>query len=83
MDSGDPWNPRPATVTKVMKMLEGIHRVLKPDGVYISISFGQVILIKLTICYLDHQSNFFLLRLLSCSHISGALYLRLHSLPGL
>lgn len=43
VDSGDPWNPRPATVTKVMKMLEGVHRVLKPDGIYISISFGQVI----------------------------------------
>ncbi|XP_021813434.1 methyltransferase-like protein 13 [Prunus avium] len=41
VDSGGPWNPRPATVTKVMKMLEGVHRVLKPDGIYISISFGQ------------------------------------------
>lgn len=46
MDSGDPWNPQPATVTKVMKMLEGVHRVLKPDGIYISISFGQVIIIN-------------------------------------
>lgn len=41
VDSGDPWNPRPATVTKVMQMLKGVHRVLKPDGVFISISFGQ------------------------------------------
>lgn len=46
VDSGGPWNPRPATVTKVMKMLEGVHRVLKPDGIYISISFGQVIQIN-------------------------------------
>ncbi|KAF3323764.1 Endothelin-converting enzyme 2 [Carex littledalei] len=41
VDSGDPWNPNPANVSKVMKMLEGIHKVLKQDGVYISISFGQ------------------------------------------
>ena len=42
MDSGDPWNPRPETVNKVMAMLEDAHRVLKPDGIFISISFGQV-----------------------------------------
>lgn len=42
MDSGDPWNPRPATVAKVMLMLQGVHRVLKPDGIFISITFGQV-----------------------------------------
>ncbi|XP_062183459.1 uncharacterized protein LOC133887497 isoform X2 [Phragmites australis] len=41
VDSGDPWNPNPATVTNVMKMLEGIHRVLKPAGVFVSITFGQ------------------------------------------
>ncbi|XP_047311161.1 EEF1A lysine methyltransferase 4 [Impatiens glandulifera] len=41
VDSGDPWNPRPATVKKVMEMLRGIHRVLKPDGIFISITFGQ------------------------------------------
>ncbi|KAL2927506.1 EEF1A lysine methyltransferase 4 [Bienertia sinuspersici] len=41
VDSGDPWNPNPATVSKVAVMLQGIHRILKPDGVYISISFGQ------------------------------------------
>ncbi|KAL6896757.1 hypothetical protein ACP4OV_007329 [Aristida adscensionis] len=29
---GDPWNPNPTTVNNVMKMLEGIHRVLKPEG---------------------------------------------------
>lgn len=44
VDSGDPWNPRPATVTKVMQMLKGVHRVLKPDGIFISISFGQVVI---------------------------------------
>ncbi|KAJ6827183.1 methyltransferase-like protein 13 isoform X1 [Iris pallida] len=41
VDSGDPWNPHSATVSKVMKMLEGIHRVLKPGGMFVSISFGQ------------------------------------------
>lgn len=43
VDSGDPWNPRPATVQKVMAMLQGVHRVLKPDGIFISITFGQVL----------------------------------------
>lgn len=42
VDSGDPWKPHPETVSKVMKMLEGVHRVLKPEGIFISISFGQV-----------------------------------------
>ncbi|XP_026456164.1 EEF1A lysine methyltransferase 4 isoform X2 [Papaver somniferum] len=41
VDSGDPWNPRPETVKKAMAMLQGVHRVLKPDGVFVSISFGQ------------------------------------------
>lgn len=41
VDSGDPWNPRSETVNKVMTMLEGVHRVLKPHGTFISISFGQ------------------------------------------
>ncbi|KAJ4962482.1 hypothetical protein NE237_022421 [Protea cynaroides] len=41
VDSGDPWNPRPANVTKVSAMLQGVHRVLKPSGIFISISFGQ------------------------------------------
>lgn len=42
VDSGDPWNPKPETVDKVMSMLENVHEVLKPNGVFISISFGQV-----------------------------------------
>lgn len=41
VNSGNPWNPQPETVTKVMAMLEGVHRVLKPDGLFISVSFGQ------------------------------------------
>ncbi|CAA6657719.1 unnamed protein product [Spirodela intermedia] len=41
VDSGDPWNPRLETVDKVKAMLEGVHRVLKPNGTFISISFGQ------------------------------------------
>ncbi|PKU73396.1 hypothetical protein MA16_Dca019972 [Dendrobium catenatum] len=41
LDSGDPWNPRPETVSKVMKVLQGVHKVLKPDEVFIYISFEQ------------------------------------------
>nr|GMD07116.1 methyltransferase-like protein 13 [Ipomoea batatas] len=41
VDSGDPWNPHPVTVDKVMAMLKEVHRVLKPDGIFISITFGQ------------------------------------------
>ncbi|PUZ45230.1 hypothetical protein GQ55_8G205200 [Panicum hallii var. hallii] len=41
VDSGDPWNPNPTTVNNVMKMLECIHRVLKPEGIFVSITFGQ------------------------------------------
>ncbi|TYG74584.1 hypothetical protein ES288_D04G194000v1 [Gossypium darwinii] len=41
VDSGDPWNPQPATISKVMAMLEGVHKVLKPNGIFISITFGQ------------------------------------------
>lgn len=42
MDSGDPWNPKPEVVKKAMAMLRGVHRVLKSDGIFISIAFGQV-----------------------------------------
>ncbi|XP_075489077.1 uncharacterized protein LOC142527955 [Primulina tabacum] len=41
VDSGDPWNPEPLTTERVMAMLQGVHRVLKPRGVFISITFGQ------------------------------------------
>ncbi|KAF3786605.1 hypothetical protein EJ110_NYTH25193 [Nymphaea thermarum] len=41
VDSGDPWNPSPSTVKKVIAMLKCVHRVLRQDGTYISISFGQ------------------------------------------
>ncbi|KAF8112297.1 hypothetical protein N665_0065s0074 [Sinapis alba] len=41
VDAGDPWNPRQETVSKVMATLDGVHRVLKPDGIFISITFGQ------------------------------------------
>ncbi|XP_020100712.1 endothelin-converting enzyme 2 [Ananas comosus] len=41
VDSGDPWNPHPEIVNKVTKMLEGVHKVLKPEGTFISITFGQ------------------------------------------
>ncbi|KAA3463537.1 methyltransferase-like protein 13 [Gossypium australe] len=41
VDSGDPWNPQPTTISKVMAMLEGVHKVLKPNGIFISITFGQ------------------------------------------
>ncbi|KAJ8763350.1 hypothetical protein K2173_002233 [Erythroxylum novogranatense] len=41
VDSGDPWNPRCEALTRMKAMLEGVHRVLKSDGIFISISFGQ------------------------------------------
>ncbi|CAN0899218.1 EEF1A lysine methyltransferase 4 [Linum grandiflorum] len=41
VNSGDPWKPKPETVSQVRTMLEGVHRVLKQDGIFISISFGQ------------------------------------------
>ncbi|KAJ9561006.1 hypothetical protein OSB04_006166 [Centaurea solstitialis] len=41
VDSGDPWNPRPEAVKRAMAMLQGVHRVLKPHGIFISIAFGQ------------------------------------------
>ncbi|KAL6497745.1 hypothetical protein OROHE_026984 [Orobanche hederae] len=41
VDAGDPWNPEPVTVSKVMAMLENVHRVLKPHGIFISVTFGQ------------------------------------------
>ncbi|KAF5758781.1 putative endothelin-converting enzyme 1 [Helianthus annuus] len=41
VDSGDPWNPRPEAVNNAMAMLQGVHRVLKPNGIFISIAFGQ------------------------------------------
>lgn len=59
MDSGDPWNPNPTTVDNVMKMLEGIHKVLKPEGIFVSITFGQVIEIPIHyVCYLYLISGF-------------------------
>ena len=42
MDSGDPWNPKPETIFKVMATLKGVHRVLKAGGTFISVTFGQV-----------------------------------------
>ncbi|RDX85886.1 Protein TIC 62, chloroplastic, partial [Mucuna pruriens] len=41
VDSGDPWNPRPETISKVMATLKGVHRVLKAGGTFISVTFGQ------------------------------------------
>jgi EEF1A lysine methyltransferase 4 len=59
VDSGDPWDPNPENVSKVMKMLEGIHKVLKPDGVYISISFGQVKLTSFFFFLILYYIHFF------------------------
>lgn len=42
MNSGDPWNPLPSTIARVRAMLQGVHRVLNTNGIFISISFGQV-----------------------------------------
>ncbi|KAG5145448.1 hypothetical protein JHK84_030991 [Glycine max] len=41
VDSGDPWNPKPETIFKVMATLKGVHRVLKAGGTFISVTFGQ------------------------------------------
>ncbi|RAL49364.1 hypothetical protein DM860_012797 [Cuscuta australis] len=41
VDSGDPWNPHPVTTERVIKMLKEVHRVLKHNGIFISIAFGQ------------------------------------------
>ncbi|XP_049934524.1 uncharacterized protein LOC116257009 isoform X2 [Nymphaea colorata] len=41
VDSGGPWNPSPSTVDKVIAMLKCVHRLLRQDDTYISISFGQ------------------------------------------
>lgn len=87
VNSGDPWNPRPATVTQVKAMLDGIHRVLKPDGIFISISFGQVEQKKFIFPSLDIEGNFTLCHSYSheihlCSHTLGALYLMLKNIHG-
>lgn len=41
VNGGDPWNPKPETKELVSSFLEGVHRVLSSDGVFISVSFGQ------------------------------------------
>ncbi|KAK1648765.1 hypothetical protein QYE76_066570 [Lolium multiflorum] len=41
VDIDDQWNPNPTTVDNIMKMLEGIHKVLKPGDIFVSITFGQ------------------------------------------
>ncbi|MCO5574593.1 hypothetical protein L7F22_028381 [Adiantum nelumboides] len=41
VNSGDPWNPNAETRKLVALMLESVHRVLSPDGIFISISFSQ------------------------------------------
>lgn len=41
VNSGDPWDPSPETRKLVARMLESVHRVLSPNGVFISISFSQ------------------------------------------
>ena len=67
MDSGDPWNPNPTTVDNVMKMLEGIHKVLKPDGIFVSVTFGQVlgIILSESLFHTLHLSPFSYSRFLS------------------
>jgi hypothetical protein len=72
VDIGDPWNPNPTTVDNIMKMLEGIHKVLKPDGIFVSITFGQVWEIQLS------ESLFQVLHL--SSFLSLVIFLQLTSL---
>lgn len=77
MDSGNPWNPKPETISKVMATLKGVHGVLKAGGTFISVTFGQVskivrcvVSLLMSIAVID--SN---LSKIHASHISGALYL--------
>lgn len=84
VDGGDPWNPQPSTRAKVMAMMEGVHRVLKKDGIFVSITFGQVLewnswnsLSFLAFTLLVYNMICFL-----SSRISGVPYLMLQSLHG-
>lgn len=84
VDGGDPWNPQPSTRAKVMAMLEGVHRVLKKDGIFVSVTFGQVLV------WNSWKSNSFLAFILLISNmicflssrISGVPYLVLQNLHG-
>lgn len=40
-DSASAWDPTPAARRSIAKALDEAHRVLRPDGVLISVSFGQ------------------------------------------
>ncbi|KAG5139376.1 hypothetical protein JHK84_033144 [Glycine max] len=40
-ECGNPWNPKPETISKVMATLKGVHGVLKAGGTFISVTFGQ------------------------------------------
>lgn len=90
VDSGDPWNPRPETVNKVMSMLQQVHRVLKPDGIFISITFGQVLgMWKQESVFLNSNHAWYMKKKLNLtwyhilySHISDALSSRLRNLLG-
>uniref|UniRef100_A0A453B4B2 Methyltransferase domain-containing protein n=1 Tax=Aegilops tauschii subsp. strangulata TaxID=200361 RepID=A0A453B4B2_AEGTS len=93
VDSGDPWNPNPTTVDNVTKMLEGIHKVLKPGGKFVSITFGQVWEIQLSeslscpsfaIAFV-FQTCFFACPMISsfwvCGYVICALYISTPSVP--
>ncbi|CAM6095579.1 unnamed protein product [Calypogeia fissa] len=41
VNSGDPWKPKAGVAQRVKRVLEEIHRVLTPTGMFISIAFGQ------------------------------------------
>ncbi|KAL5130015.1 Protein TIC 62, chloroplastic [Glycine soja] len=43
VDSGNPWNPKPETISKVMATLKGVHGVLKAGGTFISPHFRRPI----------------------------------------
>eukprot|EP00898_Chlorokybus_atmophyticus_P000149 jgi/Chlat1/1134/Chrsp111S08644 len=41
VDNRSPWDPSAAVLERVDRMLSSIHRVLAPDGVFVSITFAQ------------------------------------------
>lgn len=42
VDSDSQWEPSEPVVARVRSMLTSVHRVLAPQGLFVSITFGQV-----------------------------------------
>ena len=41
MDAEDPWNPSERTKEDVKNVFDGVHKILKVGGYFISLSFEQ------------------------------------------